>query len=580
MVLVNKASGRQRHHGLSTHRPVTDGGIENINVHNVRTALNEEPYTPEPDKELPDWTGPERSAEDSAIPGAPELNDEQLKETEDKAFEQIRQSRVLDVDAVLPHIPGYNEAHPLTRDRAYRRTARDITRKLLDRLLAEPKKTGKVIIVSGGVGSGKSEVATALPSSIDFAIESTLEVPEYAAALMDHLRANGREIEIRHVHRDFKKSLEGLLARHVKSKANGNEHMPRITDLREIVSSHLGSLETLRSFRSIPVTILNSIENSLERRKISLEELEKTYHNQNHEHVGRNGPRSGKSGGHGKKNSGTGSPNAGDLRRGGTEERLGKIGLEIIEGFRTSGRLTNAEAAAFAGGVGQIQIQYQGTHEAVSDRGIPAGEIGSARRSILALGREIRGPGTGEDFGNSHRSLAAWARSSGRLIDPQWWEQKSKTWDVPHDSTEHSSYQEPRSRRTLRIVKPSSPFASSSPEAYLENIELNNLVFADDIRIEGVVELKGPEGDMIPFIVTSQPVNDGPHPTETQVDDWMTSKGYAHESGHSYYNRDTDIRVTNATPQNFIRIKGITFPIDLNLESNIPVEELYDLIDP
>ncbi|RYD77535.1 MAG: hypothetical protein EOP84_15400, partial [Verrucomicrobiaceae bacterium] len=354
MVLVNKASGRRRHHGLSTHRQDTsEGGIKNIKVDKVRTALNEEPYTPEPAKELPDWTGPVRTTEEDSIPGTPDLTDDQLKETEDRAYEHIQQSRVLDVDAVLPHIPGYNEAHPLTRDRAYRRTARDITRKLLDRLLAEPKKTGKVIIVSGGAGSGKSDVASKLTTDTDLLIETALSAPEQIYALRDQIASSGRDISILHIHRDFSSSFEDAIYRYLNNKNQGSS---TTTDLSTAVSTYLETADTLSKIEKVSFRILDNNRSREERRPISLENLAKSLNTQIHETAGDTG-KPGRSGSMAGRNGGKGHPrperrsgdtetkgsNPSNPRGAGPAARLEAIGLEIIEGFRTSGRLTNAE---------------------------------------------------------------------------------------------------------------------------------------------------------------------------------------------------------------------------------------------
>ena len=61
----------------------------------------------------------------------------------------------------------------------------------------------------------------------------------------------------------------------------------------------------------------------------------------------------------------------------------------------------------------------------------------------------------------------------------------------------------------------------ATPSEYLDRLNLQNIIFNDDIRLERVVLKKGQ-----PVIVTSQPTIKGTVPTQTAIDETMEAKGF------------------------------------------------------
>ncbi|RYD39643.1 MAG: hypothetical protein EOP85_15600, partial [Verrucomicrobiaceae bacterium] len=147
-------------------------------------------------------------------PAVPRLSDQQSKQVEDLAFENAKRSRIVNTDDIRPLIPGYEDANPHIRDVTYHKTASDITMRVLRKMAAEPPVTGKVLILAGGGGSGKSSVSRHFSQDVDFTFDTTLSNKAAAEALISGIRASGRKPSVLYVHRNFATSFEHIIRRY------------------------------------------------------------------------------------------------------------------------------------------------------------------------------------------------------------------------------------------------------------------------------------------------------------------------------------------------------------------------------
>jgi len=93
---------------------------------------------------------------------------------------------------------------------------------------------------------------------------------------------------------------------------------------------------------------------------------------------------------------------------------------------------------------------------------------------------------------------------------------------------------------------------------YLRNIRLSNLLFADDIRIEGVVKAS------VPIVVTSQPFVAGRNGTELEIDGFFLDLGFEKRGASRYASEELNLSVTDARGANVkVTPSGVLVPIDV-----------------
>ncbi|RYZ84761.1 MAG: hypothetical protein EOP06_17505, partial [Proteobacteria bacterium] len=273
------------------------------------------------------------------------------QQVEDLAFDHAKRTRIVNTDDFRPLIPGYNEADPLTRDTAFHPTASAITTRVLERMLAEPPVTGKVLVLAGGGGSGKSTALKKFTEIADFTFDTTFSYPDYVTQLSDQILASGREIQVIYVHRNFANAFENIIGRYLLGKDDGNS---RIVPLPVAASAHLGAQEVILNLRGMPFRIIDNNASINSMHEISLEDLARQSYLQTHETTGQprqiDGSRrqvgdTESSRGNSERPSQVGK----DHRRAGSQARLEAEGRSIIEDYRSRGRLTDAEAKAFLG---------------------------------------------------------------------------------------------------------------------------------------------------------------------------------------------------------------------------------------
>ncbi|RYD85499.1 MAG: hypothetical protein EOP84_02300 [Verrucomicrobiaceae bacterium] len=497
-------------------------------------------------------------------PAAPRLSEQQAKQVEDLAFENAKRTRILNTDDITPLIPGYASAELLTRDGIFHPTASDITARVLKRMLDEPPTTGKILVVAGGNGAGKSLIAKKLSSEADFTYDINLSDFQHANFLQSQVNASGREMELIYVHRRFSGSFRNVIRRYLEDQLTSKA---RIVTLAHSVDAHLGGAAAILNLKNVPITIVDNDAKPGERRIISLEDFHQEYYNQTHEtggDAGREDAPIGTAGHSGSRRSsarGRGTDREGDGRNQ-AQERLEAEGRAIIERYRSDGFLTNAEARAFGGGR-DLAIDHLPATGTTVDRGDPQGEIARLRGKQEHDNGRSAGTSEAQRILHEADSLVTWARENGRLIDTAKWEQHLESWSILASGSEHHVYLDKASGRVVKITQPPSFGAFGRSDSYLRILELNNSVFGDDIRLEGILTL-GEGLHASPAIVTSQPFTQGNSPTLEEIANWMSSLGFEAQGRNVYINRALGIKVMDAHSGNIIKTRtGTLIPIDL-----------------
>ncbi|MBI5766681.1 MAG: hypothetical protein HZA93_02730 [Verrucomicrobia bacterium] len=98
----------------------------------------------------------------------------------------------------------------------------------------------------------------------------------------------------------------------------------------------------------------------------------------------------------------------------------------------------------------------------------------------------------------------------------------------------------------------------ATPSEYLDRQALHNRIFADDIRLEYVLENGG-----FPIIVISQPGVKGTPPPQSAIDAMMSLKGFENLAPGAFYDCGKGLLIFDLVPRNAIQTSdGSVFPID------------------
>jgi len=185
--------------------------------------------------------------------------------------------------------------------------------------------------------------------------------------------------------------------------------------------------------------------------------------------------------------------------------------------------------------------------------------------------------------------LIEWARQKGVLLDDSYTEGLEK---FEEDTTEHTVYLSPSGDgRVIKCTKPGrfghghgpkgnyGRHAPATPWFYLQRLQLANLEFPTDIRLEGIALGKSNLGkdEGHPYIVTSQLYieranKQRPHPSEQEIRDLMTELGFRllTDGAFNWFRESDGIIVTDAKPLNFITSPNGIVPIDLIISREQP----------
>jgi Zeta toxin len=331
--------------------------------------------------------------EAEAVDKLPQLTAEQEKQVEDLAFANAKKSREVNTDHVRPVIPGYDQADPHTREALFHPIASAINSKVLKRMLAEPPEKGRVLVLAGGGGSGKSTVLGDLKSKFDFTFDTTLSYPGSAQRQLEKIEQSGRKMTVVYVHRVFPKAFDTILQRYYDSREKTGAG--RIVPLKAAIEAHLGAQNEVLGLKGAEIIVFDNNKGLGEHEKISLEQLRKQRYYEPDEPTGT--PSTSGAGGRGRDignhppdnaEENTRAAGAGETSsRAEAAARLEEEGRRILSQWQADGLLNNKEVSAFLAGLEdkpQEKAESKASESTSTDT--PASESGSTKPKPLDTG--------------------------------------------------------------------------------------------------------------------------------------------------------------------------------------------------
>ncbi len=199
--------------------------------------------------------------------------------------------------------------------------------------------------------------------------------------------------------------------------------------------------------------------------------------------------------------------------------------------------------------------------------------MADAGRTLESAARHTRGGGApAPDHDSDHatrtkrveveqRRLIQWAKENGKLG-------RSRLPPEFGRGGEHQVYFHKRAQRYFKAtllerqlgygIALGSLSRGATPSEYLDRLDLQNLIFHDDIRLERIVANNGQ-----PIIITSQPFINGVAATAAALDELMLGKGYEKLTDGAYYSEREGLLVFDLIPRNAIlAADGQIYPID------------------
>lgn len=187
--------------------------------------------------------------------------------------------------------------------------------------------------------------------------------------------------------------------------------------------------------------------------------------------------------------------------------------------------------------------------------------------------------GTSEEIDRQAICLTEWARQRNAVLTDAHISGLKKHDDI---TAEHEVYFRASDNRAVKCTypgtfgitpEPKGVQKAATPAFYLRRLELMNLVFASDLRLEGIAFgrslLLGAHGDH-PRMVISQPwirPDDvsRPHPSNLEIAEFMESLDFSAQpqSYFGWHRRKDGVTVIDARPDNFIKSAEGVVPIDL-----------------
>ena len=185
-----------------------------------------------------------------------------------------------------------------------------------------------------------------------------------------------------------------------------------------------------------------------------------------------------------------------------------------------------------------------------------------------------------ENLARERDALFAWAHGAGLILDG-----KSYLSRVSGGGAEHEVFIEPKEHRVYKLTRRFGltigtsfrmgkctqkylgvPFVrDATPLEYLERLALVNEVFADDVRLEGVIT-----GER-EAIITSQPVVRGRSATPDEISQWMALLGFSvvenviagRRDSASFFRASDGVAAFDAHGENVLTNGEQVAPIDL-----------------
>ncbi len=229
----------------------------------------------------------------------------------------------------------------------------------------------------------------------------------------------------------------------------------------------------------------------------------------------------------------------------------------------------------------------QSNSAATSERPRGPGSLGEEVLALLAACDDSGSRVTGiSEIARERQRLEEWSQQRGVLISESDW---ASLRSVSTGSAEHEVRYRVTDNRAIKRTHPGT--FGFTPElqngkwvsvpanavTYLRRFRLQNMIFDDDVRLEGVMCSEGPSmilgqppGGI--SLVISQSWLDAtdmnqPHPTEASIADYLEARGFIRIPDAFYgWGREVDgIVILDARPDNFVMTESGVLPIDLHL---------------
>jgi DNA ligase (NAD+) len=191
----------------------------------------------------------------------------------------------------------------------------------------------------------------------------------------------------------------------------------------------------------------------------------------------------------------------------------------------------------------------------------------SSQSPEKSLGEKLKTELAGSDGSNLQerirqeaKSILEWGMETGRIIDPDRIFELVKEWKELGGQSEHTVFYIKDLDRVVKFTIPPN-FGAQGSHAYLRNITASNLLFEDDIRFHGIVEIEAG-----PIFVVSQPYVHGTEPSIEEVNEWFTANGYRSSGYNRWRDPATGVEIADAHTGNLIKTSdGELIPIDLQV---------------
>jgi hypothetical protein len=189
------------------------------------------------------------------------------------------------------------------------------------------------------------------------------------------------------------------------------------------------------------------------------------------------------------------------------------------------------------------------------------------------------GVGNSDEIGKQSACLLEWARSKKVILAESLTAGLQK---YPGTSAEHEVFVRPSDNRAIKLTYPgtfgATPKAdgllqAATPLFYLARINLMNLMFDSDLKLEGITIGKsliiGTKEEQIRMVI-SQPWIRGenpsqPNPSASEISQFMESLGFIplKDSYYGWRHKGKKITILDAQIHNFIKSPAGVVPIDL-----------------
>lgn len=174
-----------------------------------------------------------------------------------------------------------------------------------------------------------------------------------------------------------------------------------------------------------------------------------------------------------------------------------------------------------------------------------------------------RGNGTdfSQRFHQESKSLLSWAVTCGWLISIDRLSSSISNFSELEGGNEHQVYRDSLTKRVIKLTRPPAFGAQGEAYIYLNNFLAANLLFGDDIRLEGLVEAS----DGLRFVI-SQPFVEGQISSKERIESYFFELGFVLSGTHSFRHQESGLIIADARPANVLEdTQGMLFPIDVQV---------------